>query len=69
VRFLGHDEATQIKRPDIIRWKDDLLRTLAPKTVRDSYQASARAAFGWATDNLHLDQNPFLALKFGSPRA
>jgi hypothetical protein len=59
-RFLGRDEAARIMRPDIIRWKGDQLRTLAPKTVRDSYLAGARAAFGWATDNLHLEQNLFL---------
>ena len=50
-------------RRDAIRWRDDLLKTLAPKTVRDSYLATARAAFAWAADNLDLVQNPFAGVK------
>ena len=63
IRFLGHASAGQVTRRDAIRWRDDLLKTLAPKTVRDSYLATARAAFAWAADNLDLVQNPFAGVK------
>jgi integrase len=60
---VGHDDARGITRHDAIRWKDRLLETLAPKTVRDFYLATARSAFTWALDNLHVEQNPFLGVK------
>jgi integrase len=63
LEFLGNDDAEQLKRPDVLRWKDDLLLTLAPKTVRDSYMATARAAFSWGVDNLQVSQNPFAGVK------
>lgn len=39
------------------------MRTFAPKTVRDFYLATARAAFGWAVDNLRVAENPFAGVK------
>ena len=63
VLTIGRDDARGITRHDAIRWKDRLLETLAPKTVRDFYLATARSAFTWALDNLHVDQNPFLGVK------
>jgi len=63
IRFVGRDIADGLKRQDALRWKDELLRTFAPKTVRDFYLATARAAFGWAVDNLRVAENPFAGVK------
>ncbi len=63
VLFVGHNDAREITRHDAIRWKDRLLETLAPKTVRDFYLATARSAFTWGLDNMHVEQNPFLGVK------
>jgi integrase len=60
---VGHNHARGITRHDAVRWKDRLLETLAPKTVRDFYLTTARSAFTWALDNLHVEQNPFLGVK------
>jgi integrase len=60
---VGHNDACSIARHDAIRWKDRLLENFAPKTVRDFYLATARSAFTWALDNLHVEQNPFLGVK------
>ncbi len=60
---LGHDDTRAITRHDVIRWKERLLQTLSPKTVRDTYLATARSAFGWAVDNLQVDQNPFSGVR------
>ena len=63
IRFVGRDDAAGLKRQDVLRWKDELLRSFAPKTVRDFYMATARAAFGWAIDNLRVAENPFAGVK------
>lgn len=64
VKFLGHNSAARITRRDAVRWKDHLLETLSAKTVRDTYLATAKAAFTWAADNLdQLPQNPFAGVK------
>lgn len=63
IKFLGHDSASRITRRDAVRWKDRLLEALSPKTVRDTYLATAKAAFTWATDNLELPLNPFAGVK------
>jgi len=63
VNFIGHDQAPNLTRNDVVRWKDQLLKTLSPKTVRDSYLATARAAFGWAVDNSVVAQNPCSGIK------
>ena len=47
----------------MVGWKDRLLETFAGKTVRDRYLATARAAFAWALDNEHVEQNPFSGVK------
>jgi integrase len=63
IRFIGRDDAAGLKRQDVLRWKDELSKSFAPKTVRDFYLATARAAFGWAVDNLRVAENPFVGVK------
>jgi integrase len=63
IAFLGHNDAQRVTRKDAVRWKDRLAETFAPKTVRDRYIATARAAFAWAVDNEHLEANPFGGVK------
>ena len=63
VSHIGHDSANRITRANAIKWTDNLLVTLSPKTVRDSYLATARAAFAWAVDRIDVAQNPFAGVK------
>ncbi len=63
ITFLGHDSARRITRRDMLRWKDSLLEKLAPKTVRDGYLATVKAAFNWAVDNDLLASNPAAGVK------
>ena len=37
--------------------------------MRDSYVATARAAFTWAVDNEHVENNPFVGVKVRLPKA
>lgn len=64
VDFMERNRAELITRRDVIRWKDHLVaKGLSPKTVRDFYIATARAAFAWATDNDMIEANPFAGIK------
>ncbi|MET4072643.1 integrase [Bradyrhizobium sp. S3.2.6] len=63
VNHVGHNVAVQITRRDVVKWTDHLLETLSPKTVRDSYLATARAAFSWAVDKIDLKLNPFAGIR------
>ena len=63
VAFLGHDDARLIKRRDMLRWKDHLLERLSPKTVRDAYLSTIKAAFNWALDNELVESNPAAGVK------
>lgn len=67
-KFLDHNDARQITRQDVIRWKDDLLTRLKPKTVRDVYLAAVRAVFSWGVDNQRLQLNPAAAVKIKAAR-
>ncbi|WP_210421612.1 hypothetical protein [Bradyrhizobium japonicum] len=63
MNHVGHNVAVQITRRDVVKWTDHLLETLSPKTVRDSYLATARAAFSWAVDKIDLKLNPFAGIR------
>lgn len=77
VRFLGYDDASRVTRHDILRFKDDRLATVNPrtgrttsaKTVKDSDLAGLKTVFGWAVSNDRMTDNPALGvtLKRGKP--
>lgn len=64
IDHLGHDNAAQVKRADIVSWKDALLTpkgdgsVRSARTVRDKYLASAKTVFGWGENNLRIAENP-----------
>jgi hypothetical protein len=55
--FVRHDDAQRLTRKDVLRWRDELLTSLAPKTVRDSHIAALKAVLGWAVDAGRLQTN------------
>lgn len=57
-KFLKHDDASSITRADLVRWKDDALKRLSAKTVRDVYLGSVRAVLQYGFDNGSLPSNP-----------
>ncbi|MGA2494755.1 MAG: DUF6538 domain-containing protein [Roseiarcus sp.] len=57
IAYLGHDDARRLARGDVVRWKDHLLLSLAPKTVRDSYLAALKAVLNWGVDAGKLTSN------------
>ena len=42
-KFVKHDNSARLTRQDVMNWRDDLLTTLAPKTVRDAYMSGVKA--------------------------
>ncbi len=63
ITFMKHDDASRITRVDIIRWKDDLLERLSPKTVTAVYLGAVRAILQYAVDNDKLTMNPATGIK------
>lgn len=57
--YVGHEQASEISRADIVAWKDSLLEAkLSAKTIRDGKLAPIRAIFEWGARNGKLDVNP-----------
>jgi hypothetical protein len=58
-RYVGRDDAKEIARSDVIKWKQHLLDLgLSAKTINDSKLAALKAIFRWAVDNELLPANP-----------
>ena len=66
--FLKHDDARRLTRPDVVRWKEHLLTTLAAKTVRDVYLAGLKAILAWAVDAGALETNVAAGVKVRVPK-
>lgn len=54
---IGHDDARRLTKQNLLTWRDELLKTLAPKTVADVYLAAVRTVLSWAVANDRLDVN------------
>ncbi|MBL1258618.1 DUF6538 domain-containing protein [Methylocystis sp. Sn-Cys] len=58
VKYLGHDDAAQITRADLLRWRESLEPSLSPKTIRDVYVAAVKTVLRWASENGRIASNP-----------
>jgi len=58
-KWLGHDDASRITRPDIARWADALsAEGKAASTINQMDTAALRAVFGWGADRGWMPANP-----------
>ncbi len=57
IGFLKHDDAQRLTRQDVIDWKDQLLTTLKPKTVRDAHVTGLKAILNWGVESGRLKEN------------
>ncbi|MEO8243571.1 MAG: tyrosine-type recombinase/integrase [bacterium] len=55
--FLGHDDAAAVSKKDLMAWRDELLRSLSPKTVADVYLSAVRTVLTWAVREDRLEKN------------
>ena len=67
-KFLGHDDARQVTKKNLLDWRDQLLASLSAKTVSDMYLSAVRSLFQWAHDNERLPDNPASAVKQAKPK-
>jgi hypothetical protein len=44
-KFLKHDDARKITKKNVLDWGDELMKTLAAKTVSDVYLSTVRTLF------------------------
>lgn len=59
IGFIGRDDAGQVMKADVVRWKDALVASGgAPKTINDAKLAALRVAFEWGVKNVHIASNP-----------
>lgn len=56
-KFLGHDDARRMTKQDLMSWRNELMKTLAAKTVSDVYLASVRTVLNWALREDRLTEN------------
>lgn len=68
IRFLGHSDARAIKKADVVRWRDEKLKTLAPKTIKAVYLTCIQAVLSWAVDHDILPTNEAAAVKQELPK-
>lgn len=58
-RWVGHDDAAKVSADDVVRWKEELLRSgISGRSVREVYLAGLKVVFGWATENRKISANP-----------
>ncbi|QEU08713.1 tyrosine-type recombinase/integrase [Paracoccus yeei] len=67
-KFLGHNDARQITRKNLLDWRDHLLKHLSAKTVSDIYLSAVRSLLKWAHENEKLPENPSATVKQDKPR-
>jgi len=65
VAFLGHDNASEVVRDDVIRWREQLFLTkqVSIETFRKSNRAALNAVFALGVDLGAVDSNPVASVK------
>ncbi len=68
IKFVKHEDARRLRQPDIRAWRDQLLKTLAPKTVSDVYLSAVKAMLEWARKEQILAENVAGDVRQGKPK-
>ena len=67
-KFLGHNDARQMTRRNLLDWRDELLKTLSAKTTNDIYLSTVRSMLKWAHDEELLPENVAATVRQPKPR-
>lgn len=67
-KFLGHNDARQITRRNLLDWRDELLKTLSAKTTNDIYLSTVRSMLKWAHDEEMLSENVAATVRQAKPK-
>ena len=65
---LRHDDARQVKKKDLLAWRDVLMKDKTAKTVNDIYLSTIRSLFAWAEENERLPENVAANVRQQKPR-
>ena len=68
LKFLGHDDARQITRRNLLDWRDKLLKTLSAKTTNDIYLSTVRSMLKWAHEEEVLLENIAATVRQSKPK-
>lgn len=76
VAFLGHDDATQITKANVVAWKEALLAEKKPdgtpmrvaRTVKETYLASLKVVLEFGRENGPLTENAAADVKVRTPK-
>ena len=68
LKFLGHNDARQVTRRDLLDWRDKLLKTLSAKTTNDIYLSTVRSMLKWAHDEERLPENIAATVRQSKPK-
>lgn len=65
ITFLGHDNAEKVTRPDVVRWRQELLDSgkISPNTFKKVNRAALNSVFAIGVDNLKISANPVDGVK------
>jgi integrase len=69
VAFIGHDDATAVALPDLVRWREQLRteptttgKPRSTKTINDSYLSAVSAMFSYGVNQLLIPASPATGL-------
>ena len=68
LKFLGHNDARQITRRNLLDWRDELLKTLSAKTTNDIYLSTVRSMLKWAHEEERLLENLAATVRQSKPK-
>lgn len=67
-KFLKHDDARRLSEEDVLNWRDRLLASRSPKTVRDVWLGALRTVLNWAVREKRLSTNVAQSVKQALPK-
>ena len=67
IGFLKHDDAQRLTRQDVFNWREELLTTLSPKTVRDAHMTGLKAILQWGVNSGRIKENVAKRVKVRVP--
>ncbi|MCV0425774.1 MAG: tyrosine-type recombinase/integrase [Roseibium sp.] len=70
IAFLGHDNAENVTRPDVVRWRNELIDSgrVSPNTFKKTNRAALNSVFAIGVDNLIISANPVDGVKAPSQK-
>lgn len=69
IKFIGHRDLARVTQHDAVKWRNQKLKEVSPKSVRDVWLAAPRSICTHMINELKLDSNPFAGIKVDGVKA